>query len=101
MTTEEPYVPVDEVAEKFSVSIPTIRVWVRTKRIPPGAYIKIGNTYRFKLSAVVAALVGATDNDGVVDTYDTPDHLEIPEIDDEGFQDEDDLQALFDNDDDL
>ncbi len=56
MLDQEPFVPINKVAEHFSVSISTIRLWVRMGRIPKTSYIKIGNTYRFKLSEVSAAL---------------------------------------------
>lgn len=79
--TLEPYVPISEVANRFSVTVPTIRVWVRSKRIPPGAYIKIGNTYRFKFSAVLEALVGATEEKEEVVEYDSPADTETPDDD--------------------
>ena len=41
------YVPIEDVAKYFSVSISTIRAWVRQNQIPKDTYIKIGNTYRF------------------------------------------------------
>lgn len=53
---EEPYVPIESIAKHLSVSISTIRVWVKQSVIPTSAYIKIGNTYRFKPSSVVEAL---------------------------------------------
>jgi|TARA_Y100000310_G_scaffold100686_1_gene98540 excisionase family DNA binding protein len=53
----ESFVPIDVVAEHFTVSASTIRSWVRSGRIPKSAYIKVGNTYRFSLSAVVEELL--------------------------------------------
>jgi excisionase family DNA binding protein len=53
----EPYVPIEELAKYFTVSVSTIRSWVRTGRIPEGTYLKIGTTYRFKISDVEKALV--------------------------------------------
>lgn len=56
MQPQEPFVPIDKVAEHFSVSISTVRTWVRQNRIPRDTYVKLGNTYRFQLSAVADAL---------------------------------------------
>tara|TARA_R100000687_G_scaffold69438_1_gene58826 strand:+ start:140 stop:424 length:285 start_codon:yes stop_codon:yes gene_type:complete len=50
------YVPIDEVAEHFSVSISTIRAWLRQDRIPNHTYIKVGNTYRFCIPEISEAL---------------------------------------------
>ena len=52
----EPFVPIEGVAKHFAVSISTIRAWLRQGNIPKHTYVKIGNTYRFKLPAVVEAL---------------------------------------------
>jgi len=52
----EPFVPIEGVAKHFAVSISTIRAWLRQGHIPKNTYVKIGNTYRFKLPAVVEAL---------------------------------------------
>jgi excisionase family DNA binding protein len=53
----EPFVPVDDVAEHFSVSVTTIRAWVKSGQIPSDTYIKLGNTYRFRLGAIEQALL--------------------------------------------
>ena len=55
----ETFVPITDVAEHFSVSVSTVRTWVRNKRIPRDTFIKLGNTYRFQLSAVAKALTEA------------------------------------------
>lgn len=52
----EPFVPIEDVAKHFAVSISTIRAWLRQGHIPKHTYVKIGNTYRFKLPAVDEAL---------------------------------------------
>ena len=52
----EPCVPIEELAKQFTVSVSTIRAWVRQGHIPKDTYLKIGNTYRFNVSAVVKAL---------------------------------------------
>jgi len=52
----EPFVPIEDVANHFSVSISTVRAWVRQEHIPKDTYIKIGNTYRFRVGDVSNAL---------------------------------------------
>lgn len=51
-----PYVPIEELAKHFSVSVSTIRMWVRNKHIPEDTYVNIGNTYRFSIDDVTEAL---------------------------------------------
>ena len=64
MSDLEIFVPIDDVATHFSVSISTVRAWVRQNRIPKHTYIKLGTTYRFKISAVEEALTAeGTDTD--------------------------------------
>ena len=50
------YVTINAVAEKFNVSISTIRQWIRKDNIPRNTYIKVGNTYRFILEEVENSL---------------------------------------------
>ena len=50
------YVAIESVAEKFSVSISTVRSWIRKGFIPRDSYIKAGNTYRFKLDEIESSL---------------------------------------------
>jgi|TARA_E500000318_G_scaffold108939_1_gene120820 excisionase family DNA binding protein len=52
----EQFVPIEEVSKHFSVSISTIRAWIRQQHIPKSAYLKVGNTYRFRISDVTNAL---------------------------------------------
>jgi predicted site-specific integrase-resolvase len=52
----ERFVPIEELAKHFSVSISTVRGWLRQGYIPKDTYLKIGNTYRFNLPKVVEAL---------------------------------------------
>ena len=52
----EPFVPIEDLAKQFTVSVSTVRAWVRQGHIPKDTYLKIGNTYRFNVSAVVNAL---------------------------------------------
>lgn len=58
------YVPIENVAEYFSVSVSTIRAWVRQDRIPQKTYIKVGNTYRYCIPEISEAL---THRDGVLE----------------------------------
>ena len=53
------FVPIEKVARHFTVSVSTIRAWVRQDKVPSDTYIKVGNTYRSNLDAVEAALVKA------------------------------------------
>lgn len=52
----EPFVPIEQLAKHFTVSVSTIRSWVRHRNIPTDTYIKVGNTYRFSVSKVADAL---------------------------------------------
>lgn len=60
---EAQFVPIEALGKKFSVSLATIRTWVRHGYIPKSAYIKIGNTYRFDANAVVIALTASPDDE--------------------------------------
>lgn len=55
----EPFVTVEDLAKHFTVSISTIRAWVRQGLIPKDTYIKVGATYRFCLPKVIDALISA------------------------------------------
>jgi hypothetical protein len=68
MDDSVPYVPIESVAKHFAVSISTVRAWVRLGYIPKSAYLKISNTYRFSLPAIVAALTSVPDNEVVQKT---------------------------------
>ena len=52
----EPFVPIEDLAKQFTVSVSTVRAWVRQGHIPKDTYLKIGNTYRFNVPAVIKAL---------------------------------------------
>lgn len=52
----EPLVPIDELATLLAVSISTVRSWIRSRKIPRHTYLKIGSTYRFRLTSVLTAL---------------------------------------------
>jgi len=51
-----PFVPIEDLSKHFSVSVSTIRAWVRQGHIPKHTYIKVGNTYRFSVDDVSVAL---------------------------------------------
>tara|TARA_R110000803_G_scaffold29698_4_gene67575 strand:+ start:581 stop:871 length:291 start_codon:yes stop_codon:yes gene_type:complete len=53
---EPKYVPIEDVAKHFSVSVSTIRAWVRQDQIPKDTYIRVGNTYRFCIGDISEAL---------------------------------------------
>ena len=57
MENKETFVPVEDIADHFSVSIITIRSWVRKGYISRNAYVKVGATYRYKLSDVINSLL--------------------------------------------
>ena len=50
---EEAYVPIEDVAKHFAVSVSTVRAWLRQDLITS---LKVGGVYRFKLSEVDSAL---------------------------------------------
>jgi excisionase family DNA binding protein len=56
MTQTEAFVPIDKLAEHLHVRVSTVRQWVKNGTVPRHTYLKIGNTYRFHISAVVQAL---------------------------------------------
>ena len=62
----EPLIPIEDVAKHFTVSVSTIRAWLRQGYIPRGTYMKLGNTYRFQLSKVVEALTKTEKSDAAV-----------------------------------
>lgn len=53
---DESYVGIEELAKYFKVSVSTVRAWVRRGTLPADTYLKIGKTYRFRKSAIEAAL---------------------------------------------
>tara|TARA_R110000796_G_scaffold140243_3_gene256416 strand:- start:9513 stop:9764 length:252 start_codon:yes stop_codon:yes gene_type:complete len=81
----EAFVPIETVAKHFSVSISTVRTWLRHNKIPIDTYIKVGPTYRFKLLEVEAALmvVGSPPEDIYLPIITVPTQLAL-DIDDDG-----------------
>ena len=57
-----PFVPIEDLSKHFSVSVSTIRGWVRKGHIPKDTYIKVGNTYRFSIADVSSALTNRHDS---------------------------------------
>ena len=68
MNTEEKYSTIDDVAEYFAVSVSTVRKWLRQKLITHASYLKVGNTFRFKISLVEQDL-----KEGAEDSPELPD----------------------------
>mgnify|MGYP003345373958 CR=1 FL=1 len=56
ISSDELFVPIEEVAKRFCVSISTVRAWLRQGMIPKESYIKMGTTYRFNIPRVIASL---------------------------------------------
>ena len=82
----EPFVPIDEVAKHFSVSVSTIRAWLRNGQIPSDTYIKVGNTYRFRLGAITTAILSQSEESPAEET--------VPQQDEPITETEDDLSDL-------
>jgi excisionase family DNA binding protein len=53
---DSPYVAITDLAKHFQVSVSTIRLWIRRGVIPPENYLKVGNTFRFRLPEVEEAV---------------------------------------------
>lgn len=63
------FVPIGDVADKFSVSKHTVRQWLRQGKIPADLYVKIGNTYRYNLQGIENAFLN-TNKDSIVEVVD-------------------------------
>ncbi len=50
---DKAFVPIEDVAKHFAVSVSTVRSWIRQDLIPA---LKLGGVYRFKISEVEEAL---------------------------------------------
>ena len=86
MTDTNEFVSIEDVAKHFTVSVSTARAWVRQGAIPTNTYVKIGKTYRFKLDAVVEALL---DDGGKAEKKEPPNSPAPIEGILEGFEDDD------------
>ena len=58
--TEPKYVTTSVVADYFQVNVATVRRWVIEGQIPNDTYIRIGESYRFKLPELEEAFVADT-----------------------------------------
>ena len=89
-----PFVPIEDLSKHFSVSVSTIRAWVRQGHIPKNTYIKVGNTYRFSISDVSSALTNQhEDNVSLLSISDSPEAIMADGMEAEtsvGFVGEDD-----------
>jgi len=94
---EPKYVPIEDVAKHFSVSVSTIRAWVRQEQIPQDTYIRVGNTYRFCIPDISEAL---TTKNTVPDINVDEDEIMVePMLEPQVATDEDaDLLELLDED---
>lgn len=57
------YVPIKDLSEVLNTKVTTLRSWVKAGTIPKSTYIKAGNTYRFCVPQVIAALQGEPPED--------------------------------------
>ncbi|MDA9232079.1 hypothetical protein N9O85_02410 [Porticoccaceae bacterium] len=69
----EVYVPIEAIAEKFSVSKITIRKWLKSGAISEKSFIKVGSTYRFMMSSVLSDLKGGSSTEIPQVTETSPD----------------------------
>lgn len=82
MVATDSYVQIEDVAKYFAVSVSTVRAWLRQGHIPEEAYLKIGNTYRFKVKDVEQYLIKtkearSTNEEKDVVKVDSPKQLEL------------------------
>jgi hypothetical protein len=85
----EKWVTIDDVAAHFTIAIPTVRLWVRQNKITPASYLKVGNTYRFKLGKVEQDLLAFDERDPKQATTNEDDALVVLDFsDDEESNDE-------------
>jgi len=92
--SNERFVPIEELAKHFTVSVSTIRSWVRQGHIPADTYIKVGNTYRFSVSSVSNALTSVEpepQTKSVIDETSVDEKVHTPVVEDDAPQYELDL----------
>ena len=54
------YVPAEEVADVFSMTVHAVRGWRRKGTIPDSLFIKVGGHYRYDLEGIVRHFRGVT-----------------------------------------
>jgi excisionase family DNA binding protein len=64
---DESFVPIEDVAKHFAVSVSTVRAWIRQDLIPS---LKIGGVYRFKISEVEVAIRKLTGGQAIQEEVD-------------------------------
>ena len=69
----KPVLTINEVAEHYSVSVSTIREWVRKGYIEKNAYFKIGNVLRFRADEFDKCLNQVNISEDVIDV--TPEQM--------------------------
>mgnify|MGYP003329408558 CR=1 FL=1 len=72
MSQTEAFVPIDKLADHLHIKVSTVRQWIKHGLIPRSTYLKIGNTYRFHISAVVQALRAKSSSGANIDTAAIP-----------------------------
>lgn len=75
MSTPDRLITIAELAEALTVSVPTLRMWIRRGKIPRHCYIKVAQTYRFDLEAIHQEF--KTDRDPPKADPDAPVQLEL------------------------
>jgi len=70
------FVPVGDVAERFSVSKHTVRAWLSQGTIPDDLYVKIGSTYRYDLKGIEQAFRKVNKSEEVKPNFDPEDMLD-------------------------
>ena len=63
MSLDTPLVPIEDVAKHFTVSVSTIRAWLRQGLIPQDSYVKVSGTYRFSLPKMLEGLMSREKDD--------------------------------------
>ena len=62
---QDKYVSIEELADYFSVSVSTIRAWIRNGQLTSKDFLKVGNTYRFRILEIENALRGKASKNAV------------------------------------